>query len=175
MRPRATTRVPACERVASGSDVYEPGRTPSASAAAESPTFLVLRFDLTASTSATLTDVVSARYCGDVHALAPAPPGAHLLGRRPERLGRLGLVPPPVEAEGRLEQWHRAEPLLPTGFLSLRRRRELLCVGNGARVGEHGSLQVLERDPQERGDAHHLVERRLARPARAPSPRSCRR
>ena len=93
---------------------------------------------------------------------APAPPRADLVGRRSERLGRVGLVLPSVEAERRFEQRHRSESLLPPGLLSFRCSRELLCLGHRARVCEHRSLQVLERDPQERGDPHHLVERGLA-------------
>ena len=93
---------------------------------------------------------------------APPPPRADLVGRRSERLGRVGLVPPSVEAEGRFEQRHRAESLLPPGPLSFRCSGELLRLGHRARVCEHRPLQVLERDAEEGSDPHHLVERGLA-------------
>src|ERR671937_646191 len=105
----------------------------------------------------------------DVHALAPAPPPVHLLGRSPKRLRRLSLVPPPEEAECGFEQGHCAELLLPSRFLSFRRSRELFGVGDRARVGVHGSLQVLERDLQKRGNTHHFVEWRPSHAAELPA------
>src|ERR671935_2929689 len=105
----------------------------------------------------------------DVHTLAAAPPPAHLLGRSPKRLRRLTLVPPPEQAECGFEQGHCTELLLPSRFLSFRRARELFGVGDRARVGVHGSLQVLERDLQKRGDTHHLVEWRPSYAAELPA------
>src|SRR6266542_6536114 len=105
---------------------------------------------------------------GDVHAFAPASPGPHLLGAYAQRLRGVGLVAPPVKPEGGFEQGHGAEALLPACFLSFWRPRVLVSVRDGARVGEDGALEILERDAQERRDPHHLVERRLADPTELP-------
>src|SRR5262249_24041945 len=54
-----------------------------------------------------------------------------------------------------------AQGALPSRFPSLRRARVGFLLGDGARVGEHRSLQILERHVQERGDPDQLVEGRL--------------
>ena len=84
---------------------------------------------------------------GDVHALAPAAPGANLLGRRVERLGSLLFVAPPVEPERGLEQRHgaRAASSGPAFFRSGWPGCSS-AVGDRAGVGEDGALDVLERE-----------------------------
>jgi hypothetical protein len=105
----------------------------------------------------------------DVHALASAAPGAHLCRSDSQRLGGVRFVPPPKEPEGGLEQGHSSEALLPAGLPSFRRARVVVRVGDRARVGEDGSLDVLERDSQKRSDAHDLTERRSPNTAEFPS------
>ncbi len=96
---------------------------------------------------------------GDIHALTPAPPRTHLCRSSAQRLGCVALALPSEEPEGGFEQGHRSEALLPAGFLSFRRARVLIGIWDGAGIGEYDSLNVLERNAQERRDAHHLMER----------------
>jgi hypothetical protein len=104
----------------------------------------------------------------DVHALAAAPPCAHLLATHSKGLGRLAFVLPPIEPESGFEQRHRSKAPLPACFLSFSRARVLGRVGDGAGVGDNGSLQVLERDSQKRSDPHNLMERRSRAAAALP-------
>ena len=89
----------------------------------------------------------------------PLRQAADLLGCRCERLGSLHLVGPAIEPKRGLEQRHCPWPLLPTRLLPFGLPRMLLPIGDGPSVGEHRSLDVLERDLQEGGDPHDLVER----------------
>jgi hypothetical protein len=105
----------------------------------------------------------------DVHPLAPSTPRADPRWSDAQCLGRLAFVSPSVEPEGGFEQGHGSEALLPARFLSFRRTRVLVGIGDPARVGEDGLLDVLERDPQEGSDAHDLMEWRSPHAAEFPA------